>query len=91
MVPHLYPRPGFITSGDDRLAVVIDEMQDLKGVWVELGKIVEQLDEIKDKPWLSVQPRKVSEAVVQAVWEEHRTGVLIPSLLSLLAIDSPVP
>lgn len=53
------PWPGFVTSGDDRLAVVIDEMQDLKGVWVELGKIVEQLDDIKDKPWLSVQPRKV--------------------------------
>uniref|UniRef100_A0A1X7SN31 Uncharacterized protein n=1 Tax=Amphimedon queenslandica TaxID=400682 RepID=A0A1X7SN31_AMPQE len=29
-----------------------------KGAWVELGKIWEQIDELRDKPWLTVQPRK---------------------------------
>ena len=48
-----------VTAGDDRLSVVVEELQDLKGVWVELGKIWEQVDELRDKPWLSVQPRKV--------------------------------
>ena len=46
-------------SGDDRLGVAVEELLDLKGVWVELSKVSEQLDELKDKPWLSVQPRKV--------------------------------
>ena len=49
-----------MTPGDDRLAVAVEELQDLKGVWVEIGKIWENVDELRDKPWLSVQPRKVS-------------------------------
>jgi dynein heavy chain 1 len=40
--------------------VAHEELQDLKGVWAELSKIWEQIDELKEKPWLSVQPRKVS-------------------------------
>ena len=52
--------PGLISaSSDDRLAVVVEELQDLKGVWSELSKIWESVDELRDKPWLSVQPRKV--------------------------------
>ena len=55
--------PGFVTSSsDDRLAVVVEELQDLKGVWSELSKIWESVDELRDKPWLSVQPRKVCVA-----------------------------
>lgn len=41
------------------MQVAVEELQDLKGVWGELSKIWEQIDELKDKPWLSVQPRKV--------------------------------
>ena len=41
------------------MQVAMEEMSDLKGVWVELSKIWEQIDELKEKPWLSVQPRKV--------------------------------
>lgn len=54
---------GFVVLGDDRLAVAVDELQDLKGVWQELGKIWELIDELRDKPWLSVQPRKVSPSL----------------------------
>ena len=50
--------------GDDRLGVAVEELQDLKGVWVELSKVSEQLDELKDKPWLSVQPRKVCSNIM---------------------------
>ena len=42
------------------MQVALEELQDLKGVWSELSKIWEQIDDLKDKPWLSVQPRKVS-------------------------------
>ena len=41
------------------MQVALEELQDLKGVWSELSKIWEQIDDLKDKPWLSVQPRKV--------------------------------
>lgn len=55
---------GLVSSGDDRLGVVVDELQDLKGVWQELGKVWEQIDELRDKPWLSVQPRKVRYVIL---------------------------
>lgn len=47
-------------ASDERVQVGLEELQDLKGVWSELAKIWEKVDELKDKPWLSIQPRKVS-------------------------------
>ena len=44
----------------------LEELQDLKGVWSELSKIWDQIDELKEKPWLSVQPRKVG--LLTGVW-----------------------
>ena len=46
-------------ASDERVQVGLEELQDLKGVWSELAKIWEKVDELKDKPWLSIQPRKV--------------------------------
>lgn len=43
------------------MIVVFEEMQDLKVVWSELVKIWVQIDEIREKPWLSVQPRKLRQ------------------------------
>lgn len=48
-----------MSPSEEKMQVALEELQDLKGVWVELSKIWEQIDELKDKPWLSVQPRKV--------------------------------
>lgn len=42
--------------------VALEELQDLKGVWSELSKVWEQIDQMKEQPWVSVQPRKVSDA-----------------------------
>ena len=47
-------------ASDERVQVGLEELQDLKGVWSELAKIWEKVDELKEKPWLSIQPRKVS-------------------------------
>ena len=44
---------------DERVQIALEELQDLKGVWNELLKIWEKIDELKEQPWLSVQPRKV--------------------------------
>ena len=52
--------PGQLSPSEERMQVALEELQDLKGVWCELSKIWEQIDEQKEKPWLSVQPRKVS-------------------------------
>lgn len=40
--------------------VALEELQDLKGVWSELSKVWEQIDQMKEQPWVSVQPRKVT-------------------------------
>ncbi len=52
--------PGTLSPSEERMQVALEELHDLKGVWAELSKIWEQIDEQKEKPWLSVQPRKVS-------------------------------
>jgi dynein heavy chain 1 len=41
------------------MQVAMEELSDLKGVWSELSRIWEQIDDLKDKPWISIQPRKV--------------------------------
>merc|ERR1719422_1263221 len=46
------------SASEDRMVV---GWEDLKGVWSELSRIWEQIDEMKDKPWLSVQPRKLRQ------------------------------
>ena len=46
---------------NDKLSIGWEELQDLKGVWSELSKIWEQIEELKDLPWLSVQPRKTRQ------------------------------
>ena len=48
---------------DDKMNVSFEELQDLKGVWSELSKIWDQIDEMKELPWLSVQPRKLRRYV----------------------------
>ncbi|XP_058810234.1 dynein heavy chain, cytoplasmic isoform X2 [Phymastichus coffea] len=51
--------PGTASLNEDRMQVVFEELQDLKGVWSELSKIWAEIDETREKPWLSIQPRKL--------------------------------
>jgi len=48
-----------VSASEERVMVSQEELQDLKGVWAELSKIWQQIDELKERPWMSVQPRKV--------------------------------
>lgn len=48
-----------LNPNDEKLSVALEELEDLKSVWSELSKIWEQLDQLKELPWLSVQPRKI--------------------------------
>lgn len=45
------------------MSVVLEELQDLRGVWSELSKIWTSIDETREKPWLSVQPRKLRQTL----------------------------
>jgi dynein heavy chain 1 len=45
------------------LQVALEELQDLKGVWSELSKIWEEIDDLKEKTWLSVAPRKLRQSL----------------------------
>ncbi|XP_034944602.1 dynein heavy chain, cytoplasmic isoform X1 [Chelonus insularis] len=53
--------PGGLSTSEDRMQVVFEELQDLRGVWSELSRIWAQIDETREKPWLSVQPRKLRQ------------------------------
>ncbi|XP_055383630.1 dynein heavy chain, cytoplasmic isoform X2 [Condylostylus longicornis] len=48
-------------NSSERMNVVLEELQDLRGVWSELSKVWTQIDETREKPWLSVQPRKLRQ------------------------------
>ena len=43
--------------------MALEELTDLKGVWSELSKVWEKIEELKEKPWLSVAPRKIRQAL----------------------------
>ena len=49
------------SASEDSMVVGWEELQDLKAVWSELSRIWKQIDEMKDKPWLSVQPRQLRQ------------------------------
>ncbi|EDV24404.1 uncharacterized protein TRIADDRAFT_24890 [Trichoplax adhaerens] len=48
---------------EDRLSAAYEELMDLKGVWAELSKVWEQINELKEKTWLSIQPRKLRQSL----------------------------
>ncbi|XP_063040383.1 cytoplasmic dynein 1 heavy chain 1 isoform X1 [Engraulis encrasicolus] len=52
---------GFLSGSEERVQVALEELQDLKGVWSELSKVWEQIDQAKEQPWVSVQPRKLRQ------------------------------
>ena len=45
------------------MQVACEELADLKGVWGDLSKIWERLDEMKENPWLSIQPIKLRKGL----------------------------
>ncbi|XP_073783095.1 cytoplasmic dynein 1 heavy chain 1 isoform X2 [Danio rerio] len=54
---------GLPSSSEERVQVALEELQDLKGVWSELSKVWEQIDQMKEQPWVSVQPRKLRQSL----------------------------
>ncbi|XP_054423711.1 cytoplasmic dynein 1 heavy chain 1 [Pteronotus mesoamericanus] len=54
---------GLLGGSEERVQVALEELQDLKGVWSELSKVWEQIDQMKEQPWVSVQPRKLRQSL----------------------------
>jgi dynein heavy chain 1 len=55
----------------DRLLAGAEELQDLKGVWTELSKIWQKIDDMKEKPWITVAPRKIRQEL-EALLEQMK-------------------
>ena len=41
----------------------MEELHDLRSAWAELAKIWEQIYELKEKPWISIVPRKIRQSL----------------------------
>ncbi len=43
--------------------VALEELQELKGVWADLSKVWEKIEELREKPWLSVASGKIRQSL----------------------------
>lgn len=50
-----------------RVQVALEELLDLKGVWNELMSIWKQINELKEKQWITIQPRKLRQSLEELV------------------------
>jgi dynein heavy chain 1, cytosolic len=50
---------GTFVKNDERLKAAHEELVELRSVWLEMKSIIEEIDELKEKQWLGVQPKKV--------------------------------
>ena len=50
-------------SPDNMLASLLEEVQDFKSVWANLTIVWDQLNDLRDQPWNSVQPRKLRQSL----------------------------
>lgn len=54
---------GVMSPSEERVQVAMEELNDLKNVWMELTRIWEQIDLMKEVPWVTVQPRKLRQQI----------------------------
>ncbi|KAL9078918.1 MAG: hypothetical protein Q9157_002174 [Trypethelium eluteriae] len=50
-------------SAGNQLAGILEEIQDFKSVWAALSTIWDSIEELRDTPWASVQPRKLRHSL----------------------------
>ncbi|KAK4543545.1 hypothetical protein LTR36_005440 [Oleoguttula mirabilis] len=50
-------------SPDNMLAALLEEVQDFKSVWSNLTTVWDQLNDLRDQPWNSIQPRKLRQSL----------------------------
>lgn len=50
-------------SPDNMLSTIVEEVQDFKSVWANLSIVWDQIDDLRDQPWNSIQPRKLRQSI----------------------------
>lgn len=50
-------------SPDNMLETLLEEVQDFKSVWANLTIVWDQLNDLRDQPWNSIQPRKLRQSL----------------------------
>ncbi|KAK5121795.1 hypothetical protein LTR85_004670 [Meristemomyces frigidus] len=50
-------------SPDNMLITLLEEVQDFKSVWSNLTIVWDQLNDLRDQPWNSIQPRKLRQSL----------------------------
>ncbi|KAK3716178.1 dynein heavy chain [Vermiconidia calcicola] len=50
-------------SPDNMLVTLLEEVQDFKSVWANLTIVWDQLNDLRDQPWNSIQPRKLRQSL----------------------------
>lgn len=46
-----------------KLDVAMEELNDLRGAWQTLIPIYDEINELREKPWIMVQPRKLRQTI----------------------------
>ncbi|KAF2488243.1 dynein heavy chain, N-terminal region 2-domain-containing protein [Neohortaea acidophila] len=50
-------------SPDNMLVTLLEEVQDFKSVWANLSLVWDQLNDLRDQLWNSIQPRKLRQSI----------------------------
>ena len=50
-------------SPDNMLVTLLEEVQDFKSVWANLSIVWDQINDLRDQPWNSIQPRKLRQQI----------------------------
>ncbi|BHF62050.1 Cytoplasmic dynein 1 heavy chain 1 [Sparganum proliferum] len=58
---------GVVPPSEERVQVVLEELQDLKNVWIELSRFWDEIEQLRETPWQSVQPRKIRQQIDEMV------------------------
>uniref|UniRef100_A0A5K3FEA9 Dynein heavy chain, cytoplasmic n=2 Tax=Mesocestoides corti TaxID=53468 RepID=A0A5K3FEA9_MESCO len=58
---------GVLPASEEKVQVAIEELQDLKNVWIELSRFWEEIEQLRETPWQTVQPRKIRQQIDEMV------------------------
>ncbi|VDN96525.1 unnamed protein product [Rodentolepis nana] len=58
---------GVLPQSEEKVNVALEELQDLKNVWIELSRFWEEIDQLRETPWQTVQPRKIRQQIDEMV------------------------
>ncbi|CAF0789670.1 unnamed protein product [Didymodactylos carnosus] len=76
---------GFIDHYENRLRVGLQELNDVRNVWKSLESVCNHLEELKDTPWITVQPKKLKTNLEELLTAMH---AMVPSVKTYHSYDA---